>query len=131
MNKNFRDTISFRKNHKAIPLLLLIIAMSLSSIAADFRIKPYVQNPATDAMTIIWFSNQATSGTLYWKKMGEDEQTTVSQPTLASELVYQESEISKLPGGIDPGAQPQGAAFFLAQFHAPRSRVSRSRWSSA
>ncbi|HON51268.1 MAG TPA: metallophosphoesterase [Candidatus Sumerlaeota bacterium] len=103
MNKNFRDTISFTKNHKAFPLLLLIIVMSLSSIAADFRIKPYVQNPATDAMTIIWFSNQATSGTLYWKKMGEDEQTTVSQPALASELVYQASEISELPGGIDPG----------------------------
>ena len=77
MKTFLRTSTLFTKSRKPFPLLLLIIAMSLSSIAADFRIKPYVQNPATDAMTIIWFSNQATPGTLYWKKMGDDEQTTV------------------------------------------------------
>ncbi|HPB30382.1 MAG TPA: metallophosphoesterase, partial [Candidatus Sumerlaeota bacterium] len=71
--------------------------------AADFRVKPYVQNPATDAMTVIWFSDANTPGVLEYQSTPLDAQTTTSVPVLASALAYLAGEIPLLPGGIDPG----------------------------
>lgn len=59
-------------------------------LAGDFRIKPYLQNPASDAMTIMWFSESATPGELTVDGVG----TFISNPVQAELLDYSESEIN-------------------------------------
>jgi len=77
-------------------LIVLGFATSLAS-AADlsdqtaFRVRPYLQNPAADAMTIRWCSQSADAGTLTI-----DGKTLTSKPTLLSELDYQGAEVAEL-----------------------------------
>ena len=64
--------------------------------ACGFRIKPYVQNPAPDAMTIIWFSNQPKSGQLTVRDMSGPEAGMGamfdSSPVQAAALGYHPAE---------------------------------------
>jgi len=77
-------------------LFVLGFATSLAS-AADlsdqtaFRVRPYLQNPAADAMTIRWCSQSADAGTLTI-----DGKTLTSKPTLHTELDYQGAEVAEL-----------------------------------
>lgn len=66
--------------------------------AADFRVTPYLQNPATNAMTIMWLAETSTVGQLvFWT--GDGPTTTVaSAGTSASTLDYCTAEKS-LSGG--------------------------------
>ena len=79
-------------------LLLVVCAASVRVLAAEpaeqptaFRVRPYLQNPAADAMTIRWCSQSAESGTLT-----VDGRTLTSEPALRSELDYQGAEGSDL-----------------------------------
>jgi hypothetical protein len=76
----------------------LLIVLGLTSagrvLAAEqpdpptaFRVRPYLQNPAADAMTIRWCSQSADAGTLTI-----DGKTLTSEPALRSELDYQGAE---------------------------------------
>lgn len=56
-------------------------------IAPAFRVRPYLQNPAPDAMTIRWLSNDDTPGTV--RIAGRE---LVSAPVLSLELAYQPNE---------------------------------------
>ena len=76
------------------PILRLFFA-SLSLIliptiaTAQFRVLPYLQNPAPDAMTILWFSTSDSPGQL--AVLGpEDQQERLytSAPVLATALSY-------------------------------------------
>ena len=68
-------------------LLLAIAATSAQS--TDFRVHPYVQNPTTDSMTVIWFSNSDTPGQLSVRGEGPPGDTTlVSTPIRAAALAY-------------------------------------------
>ena len=55
--------------------------------ASAFRVRPYLQNPASDAMTIRWLSNDDTPGTV--RIAGRE---FVSAPVLSLELAYQPNE---------------------------------------
>ncbi len=84
----------------AAALLLCIAAtLSASTAKAEFRVQPYLQNPAEDAMTVIWFGDDAAAGTIAVDGVG----VFTSSPVLAEELAYHEYEVPLLPEG-DPGA---------------------------
>jgi 3',5'-cyclic AMP phosphodiesterase CpdA len=61
-----------------------------------FRVRPYLQNPAQDAITLIWFSNEDRAGKLMvWESAGADNQDGVvfeSKPVEAKALVYHPAE---------------------------------------
>ncbi|WP_159651118.1 purple acid phosphatase family protein [Vibrio atypicus] len=79
-----------------------ILCGLLSSFAASatvdnsqaFRVQPYLQNPANDAMTIMWLSNDNEPGELtVWKNNTTKEY--ISAPTEVKELSYFPTEIEK------------------------------------
>jgi hypothetical protein len=57
------------------------------TIVSQFRIRPYLQNPAPDAMTIRWFSETSDRGTVSC-----DGRSFTSAPELCHDLVYQPTE---------------------------------------
>lgn len=59
-------------------------------VEGDFRVKPYLQNPSHDAMTVIWFSGSEKPGDLVVDGFG----TFKSEPTQAVDLSYTESEVN-------------------------------------
>ncbi len=59
-----------------------------------FRIKPYLQNPAVDAMTINWLSNQAQRGQLKIRKMGG--------PPAGTEVLFESSPVQADALGYHP-----------------------------
>lgn len=58
---------------------------------SQFRIRPYLQNPAPDAMTIRWFSETADPGTVTC-----DGRSFTSSPELCHDLAYQTTEPADL-----------------------------------
>ncbi|NKQ40982.1 MAG: NAD nucleotidase, partial [Sulfurovum sp.] len=56
--------------------------------STDFRVTPYVQNPAKDAMTVMWLSNSDQSGTLT-----VDGRSLSSTAVKSDDLAYHPSEI--------------------------------------
>jgi len=56
-----------------------------------FRVRPYLQNPGPDAMTVRWFSHSEDVGTL-----AVDGRTFASRPMLCKELDYREEEDATL-----------------------------------
>jgi len=38
------------------------------AFSADFRVFPYIQNPTTASMSILWFSNDDTPGRLTYRQ---------------------------------------------------------------
>lgn len=70
-------------------LISLLTVPRISMAQDDFRVLPYLQNPAADAITILWFSEDDTPGLLSYKKQGSAMDTTfVSTPLLADALAY-------------------------------------------
>jgi len=65
--------------------------------AGDFRVRPYLQNPASDAMSVRWLSNTSDPGTL---KLEGDAREFRSTPVLATALAY--NTLSPEPGGPHP-----------------------------
>ena len=64
------------------------------SKASNFVVFPYLQNPAADAMTIMWFSDNDVVGELEIEGVG----TFKSQPKLATDLDYSQGEIDYIHG---------------------------------
>jgi hypothetical protein len=52
-----------------LPLILLLLMPTF--LMASFRVAPYIQNPRPDGMTMIWFSEAPTTGTLELRIEGE------------------------------------------------------------
>jgi len=65
--------------------------------AAEFRVRPYLQNPAPDAMSVRWLSNTSDPGTL---KLVDDLREFRSTPVVANALSY--NTVSPEPGGPHP-----------------------------
>jgi hypothetical protein len=62
-----------------------------SEATTAFRVRPYLQNPAADAMTIRWCSQSGDAGTVTI-----DERSLPSKPILCKELDYQGAEVAEL-----------------------------------
>ena len=81
MHPNSRRTI--------LGFLVALLALRVAGADTDFHILPYLQNPAPDAMTILWFSAEDAPGQLsYGKEDFTDEETITSTPILAEALAY-------------------------------------------
>lgn len=77
----------------------------------EFRVLPYLQDPAPDSISVLWFSETAVSGTLVVGGVG----SFVSVPTVATALDYSDAEITYVHGdtnfgdihaGLAPGTAP-------------------------
>src|SRR5690606_7994843 len=64
-----------------------------------FRVLPYVQNPAPDGISVLWFSEGADSGTLMVNGIGG----FVTEPTEATGLHYSEAETDYIHGDTNFG----------------------------
>ena len=51
---------------RLLPVVWLLATCSFSAVNLDaqFRVLPYLQNPAADGMTVVWFSERETPGSL-------------------------------------------------------------------
>ncbi len=79
--------------------LLAILLTTSASQSSDFRVLPYVQNPASDAITIRWLSNSEEVGTLSLQSSDKKVQFT-SRPVIASALAY--NSFREEPNGPHP-----------------------------
>jgi hypothetical protein len=65
----------------------------------SFRVLPYLQNPAVDAMTVTWLTDTGVAGKLIVDGVGEFEST----PDLAEKLDYSDSEVTYIHGDKNHG----------------------------
>ncbi len=79
---------------KFITAMLLMHLTAMSS-SADFRIKPYLLTPQPDAVTVVWFSDHQTPGTLTVESQQGARQFT-STPSPADALTYHPAEVDLL-----------------------------------
>ncbi|MEN8201845.1 MAG: metallophosphoesterase [Bacteroidota bacterium] len=69
----------------------------------NFRVWPYLQHPASDAMSIIWFSGSELPGTVECREQGTQGIRTIeSLPVLADSLSYTFWEDNTFFGGEAP-----------------------------
>ena len=72
--------------------LATFVALLTSQVAAadiDFRVFPYLQNPAPEAMSILWFSEKDVPGQLSYGEPGSAaEKNLTSTPVRAEALAY-------------------------------------------
>jgi hypothetical protein len=85
-----------------VAIAVAAVAAAMPMRAADlavtpFRVRPYLQHPVPDGMTVRWLSEAATPGTLTC-----DGRTFTSAPVLAHDLDYQMAE----PAGMQHGSAP-------------------------
>ena len=88
------------------PPLSLLLVLLLGALAAEaqFRVRPYLQNPTAESITIVWFSADNTSGTL---TLFDSSATTpvakkVSHPEAAEALAYPAWEVRRFFSGVAP-----------------------------
>ena len=81
-------------------ILFVALMAGRAASAESFRVQPYVQNPAQDAMTVRWLSDLNEPGVLTVESP-DGSRTIRSQPTLARALAY--NPIKLEPGGPHPG----------------------------
>lgn len=65
---------------------LFLCLNTLTGVGEEFRVLPYLQNPAPDAITIRWLSNSNQPGTVRLPGTGRD--AVMSAPVAASALSY-------------------------------------------
>jgi hypothetical protein len=68
-------------------VFVLAVSASLTAVADDFRVQPYLQNPSSDGITVRWFSESAVAAAVEI-----DGRTFNSSPVVAAELGYQTGE---------------------------------------
>ncbi len=92
------------KTPSKILLIVAILGCFSNSIAQEsFRIWPYLQNPDSDAMSIIWFSESALSGRLEYRELGTEQYLVEdSNPEFAESLAYSTWEDTTFFGGEAP-----------------------------
>ena len=72
----------------------------LDSSSSSFQVRPYIQNPATNAVTLIWFSRKNSAANILIRAAsGEIMQTLVSSPARAEHLAYSPLEVDDLAVG--------------------------------
>jgi len=86
--------------NRCLPLLLVGLLLAQVARADSFRVLPYVQNPAKDAMTVRWLSETGEPGVLT-VETADGPRVFRSEPRLASALAY--NPFKAEPGGPHPG----------------------------
>ncbi len=84
---------------------LALLAAAPAAAGGAFRVLPYVQNPAPDAMTIAWLSARPDSGTVTWTAVDEPSapvRQVRSAPELAADLAYPAWEAASFFSGHAP-----------------------------
>jgi len=72
-----------------ISLLLTMVPFLRVEAQDGFRVYPYLQNPSSNAMTVIWFSEVESPGLIKWQKLHSGGETQMfSIPTPATTLAY-------------------------------------------
>jgi hypothetical protein len=66
-----------RPNAQCLIAIFSIAVFVWPAFSADFRVFPYIQNPTTASMSILWFSNDDTPGRLTYRKKGTSNDTTI------------------------------------------------------
>ena len=80
-------------NHKTASLITVVLLTALSASANAFRVTPYVQRPATNAMTIMWLMQEDGQGTVAWQEIGGTGRgSATTTPRLATEFSYLPSQ---------------------------------------
>ena len=78
-----------------ILLIASCVNTPVTQKSGAFKHYPYLQNPSTDAMTIIWFSKSKTAGILTYQQQGSaDSLQLVSEPLMMNSLLYSDSEVA-------------------------------------
>jgi Calcineurin-like phosphoesterase/Purple acid Phosphatase, N-terminal domain len=94
--------------------VLLSPAVLASADEADdsgFRVKPYLQNPADDGMTVTWFSHTDEPGELIVRGPGLGRGLSyTTEPTHEPALDYTEAELAEEIDGLEPGSWLRGDA---------------------
>ena len=87
-----------------VALTFLLVGWQSASAQSDFRVAPYVQNPALDGMTVIWFSEEAQPGELIVSDASGPIDTVTSTPESMPQLAYPAWELvgNPFPGGVVP-----------------------------
>jgi len=89
-------------------IICWLTAACTSEQEFGFRSLPYLQNPAPDAMTIVWFSEDNNPGQLFYKKQNSTIADTVnSLPILAEPLSYSTWEEDTYFSGNAPSSPYQ------------------------
>ncbi len=84
-------------------MLCFACLLGADRIAADdFRVLPYLQNPAPEAMTILWFSDSDAPGSVEISPTPGQSSERVSTATLAESLAYPAWEVSTYFDGTPP-----------------------------
>jgi 3',5'-cyclic AMP phosphodiesterase CpdA len=93
----------YSKRKTFLILIFAVLSSNILSAQSNFRIFPYLQNPAPDAITLIWFSEENTPGQLtYWRKGSEIKANVTSNPISATALAYSSWENTTYFGGQAP-----------------------------
>jgi len=87
---------------RATLAIVVLVAASVAAAAESegpqqFRVRPYLLNPAADGMTVRWFSEGGAAGSLEC-----DGKTFASAPVLARDLGYHEAEPLDMQHGSPP-----------------------------
>ncbi len=93
-----------KKTRNKILLFFFFFGCFSNSIAQEsFRIWPYLQNPDSDAMSIIWFSESALSGRVEYRELGTEPYLVEdSNPEFSESLAYSTWEDTTFFGGEAP-----------------------------
>lgn len=83
--------------------LFMVMLFAGDQVWAEFRVRPYVQNPAVDAMTVRWFTSTADPGELI-VGAGVTERRFTSRPEQTATLAYN-------PWKIEPGEPQMGLPY--------------------
>lgn len=75
---------------------VLTLMVWATAFAAPFVVRPYLQNPTENAMTLIWFSADETPGRVLYTAENGEEATVNSESTLATALAYHPAEVALL-----------------------------------
>ena len=94
---------------KTLNKILLLVALqgcfSALNAQENFRVWPYLQNPDSDAMSIVWFSESAVSGRIEYRALGtEPYMAEDSNPEISESLAYSSWEDTTFFGGEAPRA---------------------------
>ncbi len=103
MNKRGRSSILTGIALAGLILLFHVPgAHAASPDTGGFRVPPYIQNPAADAMTVVWFSENDLPGRLSYHRASEQAATIASQPVRSDALAYPEWEVKNFFAGKAP-----------------------------